>query len=180
MRIGKILVLVLSLAVICGWGEAYAFEAAAKYSKAVKYIKAKQPDFAFMEFRGIARDFPKSRFAQKSRFAIAEYYYDRGMRYDAVANFKQYINDYPGSKAVVFAKAYLLKIMEEVENPSLEEKEIFESVRKDFFSRPLFLLFAEYKETSYKSASCNKFEIRYYIDNIEVYRNGSLFVKITP
>ena len=74
---------------------------------------------------------------------------------------------------------FLLKIIEEIKDPTWEEKRLFEDIQKDFFSKPLFLLFKEYKETSYKSPLQNKFRIRYYIDNIEVYRNGQLFIKIT-
>jgi hypothetical protein len=70
--------------------------------------------------------------------------------------------------------------MEEIKDPTWEEKRMLENAKRDFFSKPLFLLFTEYKETSYRSALWNKFKIRYYIDNVEVYRNGQLFVKITP
>lgn len=158
----------------------YATEASARYDKAIRHIKANQPDFAFMEFRSILRDFPKSSLREKSIFAMAEYYYNNKMYYDAILNFTGYINDYPDSKANVFAKAYLLKIMEEIKDPAWEEIRMLEKVKEDFFSKPMFLLFAEYKETSYRSALRNKFKIRYYIDNIEVYRNGQLFVKIIP
>jgi outer membrane protein assembly factor BamD (BamD/ComL family) len=179
-KINLVFLFIAGLIFIFGAQDLYAGEAGARYSEAVRCIKAKQPDFAFMEFRSIIRDFPKSSFAQKSIFAMAEYYYDHGMYYDAIANFTGYINDYPGSKANVFAKAYLLKIMEEIKDPSWEEKRMLENAKRDFFSKPLFLLFKEYKETSYRSALWNKFRIRYYIDNVEVYRNGQLFVNITP
>jgi outer membrane protein assembly factor BamD (BamD/ComL family) len=154
-------------------------DAKARYDEAIRYIEMKQVDFAFMQFRNIIRDFPESPFAQKSIFAIAEYSYDHMMYYDAIKNLREYINDYPDSKTNVFAKAYLLKIIEEIKNPTWEEKRVFEDITKEFFSKPLFLLFTEYKETSYRSPSLNKFKIRYYIDNIEVYRNDKLFIKIS-
>lgn len=154
-------------------------EARARYGEAVRHIKANQLDFAFMEFRSIVRDFPKSPLAQRSAFAIAEYYYENKMHADAAKEFTAHIKNYPDSKANIFAKAYLLKIMEEIQNPTPEEKKMLDDINMYFFSKPLFLLFTEYKEASYKSASLNKFSIRYYIDNIEVYRNGRLFIKIT-
>ncbi len=154
-------------------------DARARYNAAVRYIKLKQPDFALMEFRSLLREFPKSPLAQKSSFAIAEYYYDNKMYNDAIKSFTGHVKDYPDSKAGIFAKAYLLKIIEEIKDPAWEEKRLFEDIQKDFFSKPLFLLFKEYKEASYKSPLQNKFKIRYYIDNIEVYRNGQLFIKIT-
>jgi len=179
-KINFIFLFIAGLIFIIGGQDLYASEAGAMYKEAVRCIKAKQPDFAFMELRSIVRDFPESPFAQRTIFAMAEYYYDSGMYYDAITNFTRYINDYPDSKAGVFAKAYLLKIMEEIKDPSWEEKRMLENAKRDFFSKPLFLLFTEYKETSHRSALWNKFKIRYYIDNVEVYRNGQLFVNITP
>ena len=179
-KINYILLFAVGFIVIFGAQNLYGFDAMAQYNKAIKYIKMKQPDFALMEFRGVVRDFPKSVFARKAMFAMAEYYYDNKIYYDAIDNFTLYANNYPKSKASVFAKAYLLKIMGEIDNPSQEETKAFESIKKELFSKPLFLLFKEYKKTSYKSDSRNKFKIRYYIDNIEVYRNGRLFLALKP
>jgi hypothetical protein len=180
-KINFIILFVVGLIVVFSVQDLYAGEAGARYDKAIRCIKLKQPDFAFMEFRSILRDFPKSSLAQKSMFAMAEYYYDHKMYYDAILNFTEHINNNPRSKkANIFAKTYLLKIMEEIKDPTWEEKRMLENVKKDFFSKPLFLVSARYKETSYKSVSRNKFRVRYYIDKVEVYRNGQLFVKITP
>jgi len=178
-KINYIILSAIGLMVIFSAQELYAEGfARARYDAAIRYIKKKQPDFALLEFRSVVRDFPKSPLAQRSVFAIAEYYYDNKMYYDAIKDFTGYVKNYPDSKANVFAKAYLLKIIEEIKDPTREEKNTFEDIKKEIFSKPLFLLFKEYKETSYKSPSRNKFKIRYYIDNIEVYRNGQLFIKI--
>jgi outer membrane protein assembly factor BamD (BamD/ComL family) len=180
-KIGYCVVLFLTMTWICfNSPKLYAEgDARARYDEAIRCIKMKQVDFAFMDFRSVVRDFPKSPLSQKSRFAIAEYEYDHKIYYDAVKEFTSYINDYSTSKANIFAKAYLLKIIEEIKDPTFGEKQMFESIKKEFFAKPLFLLFKEYKETSYKSPFLYKFKIRYYIDNIEVYRNGKLFVKIS-
>ncbi|OIO34890.1 MAG: hypothetical protein AUJ70_00065 [Candidatus Omnitrophica bacterium CG1_02_40_15] len=180
-KINYIFLFAVGLVVIFSAQELCAIEyARARYDAAIRYIKNKQPDFALMEFRSVIRDFPKSPLARKSVFAIAEYYYDNKMYYDAIKDFTGYVKSYPDSKANVFAKAYLLKIIEEIAGPTLEEKNMFEDIKKEFFSTPLFLLFKEYKEASYKSPSRNRFKIRYYIDNIEVYRNGQLFLTLKP
>lgn len=179
-KINYILLPAIGLIIIFSAQELYAGGfARTRYNAAVRYIKLKQPDFALMEFRSLLREFPKSPLAQRSWFAIAEYYYDNKMHNDAIKSFTGYLKDYPDSKAGIFAKVYLLKIIEEIKNPTWEEKRLFEDIQKDFFSKPLFLLFKEYKETSYKSPLQDKFRLRYYIDNIEVYRNGKLFIKIT-
>ena len=178
-KINYILLSVIGLIIIFSTQELYAVGfARAGYDAAVRYIRKKQPDFALLEFRSVTRDFPKNPLAQKSMFAIAEYYYDNKMYYDAVRGFTGYIKNYPDSKANVFARAYLLKITEEIKDPTWEEKKMFDNIKQDLFSEPLLLLFREYKETSYKSPFQNVFKIRYYIDNIEVYRNGKLFIKI--
>jgi len=179
-KINYIFLVAAGLLVIFSAQELYAIEyARARYDAAIRYIKNKQPDFALLEFRSVIRDFPKSPLAQRSTFAIAEYYYDNKMYHDAIEDFAGYVKSYPDSKANVFAKAYMLKIIEEIADPAFGEKNMLEDIKKEFFSTPLFLLFQEYKETSYKSPSRNKFKIRYYIDNIEVYRNDQLFIKIT-
>lgn len=153
--------------------------AKARYDEVVRYIKLKQYDFALMELRSILRDFPETEYFQKSVFAIGEYSYDNKAYYDAIKNFTEYINNYPDSKGVIFAKAYLLRIIEDNKNPTWEEKRVFEDIKKDFFSSPLFLLFSEYKEaSSYTSAFQHVFKIRYYIDNVEVYRDDELFITI--
>jgi len=179
-RMKNVFLFIIGLSIIFSAHGVYAAGfARARYDAAVRYIKLKQPDFALMEFRSLLREFPKSPLVQKTSFAIAEYYYNNKMYNDAIKSFAGYVKDYPDSKAGIFAKVYLLKIIEEIKDPAWEEKRLFEEIQKDFFSKPLFLLFKEYKETSYKSPLQNKFKIRYYIDNIEVYRNGQLFIKIT-
>ena len=85
----------------------FAGEAGARYNAAIKCINAKQPDFAFMEFRSIVRDFPESPLAHKAIFALAEYCYDHGMYYDAINNFTLCAEDDSDPKAGVIAKAYL-------------------------------------------------------------------------
>lgn len=178
-KINYIILSAIGLIVIFGSRELYAEGfARARYDAAIRYIKKKQPDFALMEFRSVVRYFPNSPLAQRSIFAIAEYCYDNRMYYDAIKDFTGYVQNYPDSKANVFAKAYLLKIMEEIKDPTREEKNMFEDIKKEFFSEPLFILFKEYKEALYKSPSRNKFQISYHVDNIEVYRNGQLFIKI--
>jgi outer membrane protein assembly factor BamD (BamD/ComL family) len=170
---------VLLIIAFCA-GDIYGFDAMDQYNRAIGYIKTKRPDFALMEFRGIVRDYPKSLFAQKALFAVAEYCYDNKIYYEALDNFREYLNKYPGSKSGVFAKAYLLKITQDIKDPSQDEKKAFENIKNDFFSKPLFFLFKEYKKTSYKSPSLNRFEIKYNPDNVELYRNNRIFLTLTP
>ena len=127
-KISYIILSVAGLIVIFSAQELCAVEfARTRYDAAVRCIKKKEPDFALMEFRSVVRDFPKSPLAKRSMFAIAEYCYDNKIYYDAVKGFTEYIKNYPDSKANVFAMAYLLKITEDIKDPTMEEKKMFES-----------------------------------------------------
>ena len=145
----------------------------ASYDEAISFIKNKQYDFALMNFRFVARNYPDSKYAADSIFGIGEYFYQEGNNNEASKYFSKYLKLYPESEGAIFARAYLLNIMQ------ANDKDVSEELEMEFFSEPLFLLFSEYKEFSYKSAFQNDFSIRYYIDMIEVYRNDKLFIKIT-
>lgn len=174
------LLFMAGLVVIFCAQDLYAGEAEDMYRGAVRCIKLKQPDFAFMGFRSIARDFPDSPLAERAIFAMAEYYYDNKMYYDAIKNFTWCAKNYSDLKANVIAKAYLFKIIKEIKDPASEEKEMAEDIKKEFFSKSVFLLFSEYKKTSYRSALLNKFRIKHYADNIDVYRNDQPFLTLEP
>jgi len=158
----------------------YGQTAATQYNEAVKFIRARQYDFAFLEFRSVTIDFPKTKYAEEATFAIGEYFYNKKAHYEAIRHFSEYIKKTPKSEGAIFAKAYLLKIMRTIENPTKKERKAIESMKNDFFSKPVFLIFSEYKEVFYKSPFEHEFKIRYYIDMIEVHRNGKLFIKIAP
>ncbi len=151
-----------------------------QYEKARQFIKQRKYDFAFLEFRSVVRNFPGSKYARESRFAVGEYLFMQKMHWESVKNFSEYIRDYPDSAGAIFARAYLLKIMENIEDASAEEKKAIEDIKTELFSEPLFLIFSEYKEISYKSAFNNNFSIRYYVDIIKVYKNDKPFITITP
>lgn len=178
-KVFYILLLIVCLLFFIGRETLYSQDAKAQYRQAIQFLKEKKYDFAFMAFRAIIRDFPESEYAQKSMFAVGEYFYSQRAYYEALESFAKYIRNYPDSDGAIFAKAHLLKIMQGIERPTEKMKEIIDNIKMNFFSKSLFLLFCEYKEVSYKSAFQNEFTIRYYIDMIEVRRNGKVFIKIT-
>ncbi|PIP67667.1 MAG: hypothetical protein CO035_07780 [Candidatus Omnitrophica bacterium CG_4_9_14_0_2_um_filter_42_8] len=178
-RIKRFFLFVIGVSIIFSVHGVYATGfARARYDAAVRYIKHKQPDFALMEFRSLLREFPKSPFAQKSLFAIAEYYYDHGMHKDAIENFTRRLKDNSDLEANIIAKVYLLKILKEIESPSQEEKEMLGGVKKELSSESAFLSFSEYKKTCYRSASLNKFKIIRHADSVDIYRNNQFFINI--
>lgn len=149
------------------------------YEKAVSHVKQKEYDFAFMELRALIRNFPETKYAQEALFGLGEYFYLKNVPHETTKVFSEYVKKYPDSEVSVFARAYLFKIVQDKQRPGPEQKDLLESLRKDFFSTPKFFMFSEYKEFSYKSVFQNNFKIRYYVDEIEIYRNGELFIKIT-
>lgn len=150
-----------------------------QYEKAIQFIREDNSDLALMEFRSIVRNFPESRYARESLFAIGEYFYARNAHYEAIKSFRAYIKDYPDSDGAIFARAYLLKMIQGIKKAPEGKKDIIEDIEADFFSEPLLLLFSEYKEVTYRSTFQSDFTIHHYIDMVEVYRNGELFIKIT-
>lgn len=166
------LLFIISFHLFCSSALGLSQQGRGNYNEAVRFIKKKQYDFALMSFRSIARNFPDSMYAADSLFGIGEYFYNQGNNSEASKYFSEYVKLYPESEGAIFARAYLLKIIK-------NDEDVSEKLEMEFFSEPLFLLFSEYKEFSYKSAFQNDFSIRYYIDMIEVYRNDDLFIKIT-
>jgi len=157
----------------------YGDSALGKYKEAVRHAKQKKYDFAFMEFRDVIKRYPESEYAKEALFAIGEYYYIQRAYYDAFDTFNEYTKTYPDSDGAVFAKAYLIEIMEGIEKPPERNRGIVAAIKENFFSAPLFITFSEYKEVSYESGFRNIFTARYYLDKIEIYRNGEIFLEIT-
>lgn len=154
-------------------------DARASYDRAARCVKAGQTDFAFMGFRSVVRDFPETWFGRESIFAIAEYYYDNKQYYDAISKLKEYINNEPDPRGCVFAKLYLLKIVGQMDNPGAEDKAMSLDIKKELLSKPSFLVLAEYKKTSYRSPFQNRFTIKRYPGNMDIYRNAELFIRLT-
>ena len=177
-KIARVFLLSVFFGFIFCAGDIYASGGGVLYAKAIRAIKQKQYDYALMEFRTIIRDYPGTKYAQRAMFGIGEYFYNNSMHYEAIDAFSDYVAKYPNSDAGIFARAYLLKITEDIARPTEEDRAMLDGMKKEFFSKPVFLLFSEYKELSYRSVFRNSFKIRYYLDIIEVYRNGQIFIKI--
>lgn len=150
-----------------------------KYEEGLKLAKEKEYDFAFLSFRSLVQEYPKSKYAQDALFAVGEYFYQVKSYYDVNKIFNEYINKYASSPGAIFAKAYLYKIIEYSDKVEERRKETADKLTLDFFSQIPFLLMPENKERSYLSAFNNKFTLNYQPDKIEIYQNGKIFIEIT-
>jgi len=152
----------------------HAQEEAKLYSQAVKAAKSGNFIFAFMYFRSLLANYPDSKYREGALFAQGEYYFLIADYNDAGSTFIKFINNYLGSKARIFALAYLFKIAENKKNSSLAKKIKNEIIT---FQR-LSFLFSNYKEFKYRSLFLKKYRALYYIDKVEFYAGGELFAQI--
>ena len=130
----------------------------------------------FVLLRSRLKENIKNKERIKINFSIAEYYYKANDLYDAGVAFSDYLTqDHQGIGAFL-ANVYLYKI---ASNKNDDQK--LAALKKELFKEQFILLFDKFKVQEYLSYSFkNKYEIRYFVDKIEVYLNGELFEQISP
>ena len=152
-----------------------------EYLEAVNFCKKGENEFGLLKFKQVIEKYPDTPWARKSIFSAAEIYVGLNGYHDAVKLWIRYMSDYPDNKETMLAKVYLIVTMTRMKGPSeVEAKQFLEQLKKQIFSSPVFLGFAEYKKYEYESAIKNKYELLEYVDKIEVYLNEELFYKIVP
>ncbi|MDD5347548.1 MAG: outer membrane protein assembly factor BamD [Candidatus Omnitrophica bacterium] len=146
----------------------------AQYSRAVEEVKHGNPDFAFLQFRELLDNFPDSKYAERSLFAVGEYYFQKTNFREASSTFFEFIDKYPDSPAVIFALSYLLQVSQ-AHNDAAAIEQLTKTIVT--FHR-LSLVFRNSQEYTYRSALLRKHRVIYYIDKVEFYINGELFAQI--
>lgn len=150
------------------------------YQDSKIFVREGKPDFAFMSFNELLRQSPDYRHAQEVKFAIAEYYYDRGDYKNSLREFVNFIKVYKTSKLTVFAKAFLYKIINDVEwMQSSDAVSVAQEIKKEFFSKPAFFVFSEFKEKKMVSLLSNKYILKEYVDKIDIFRNDKIFLSVS-
>ena len=149
-------------------------EDAQTYSLAMKAAREGSKDFAFMRFRSLIRNFPKSKFKESSLFAVGEYYFSSTSYEEAAETFNALLEEFPESKAKLFVLMYLLKIAE------LQHKE---DLKKDFENqiinfKQVSLVFRDFQEYPYRSPF-KDYKVVFHIDRIEFFVAGEAFAKIS-
>jgi len=149
--------------------------AAQVYSKAVRFAKAGQDDFAFMQYSSLLRNYPTSKYREKALFATGEYYYRYSGLKKAATAFNMLLEEYPDSKERIYALAYLLNMASKDKNQlTVEDLE-----KKIINLQQVSFVFRESKEVAYRSPLYQSYKAIIHIDKIEFYVEGELLAKVS-
>ena len=108
-------------------------------------------------------------------FSLGEYYFTYNVMADAQQTFEEYLLGGPDSIGQLIANVYLYKIAGRAKKGERQQQ-----IRKEVFKRQFVLLFDKYKTLRYRSLFGNEYEVRYFVDRIDVLLNGDMFEQITP
>ena len=108
-------------------------------------------------------------------FALAEYYFRVNDVFDARSSFQEFIKNNPVGLSTLLANVYLYKI---ARMTNTQEKT--SEIKKEIFKDQFILLFDKYKTLKYTSLYGNTYEVRYFVDKIEIFLNGDIFEQIGP
>lgn len=152
-----------------------AAEDARFYHMAIQSARAGDLDFAFMRYRNILMQYPKSRYREQALFAQGEYFYLLPQDTEARKAFERFIEEYPDAEAKLFALAYLLKIAERE-----GQQEMYDAYATDIVTlKQVSLVFRDFKEYEYLSPMNREHKAVFHIDTIEFIVEGELFAKIS-
>ncbi len=80
------------------------------YKEAKNYLEEGSSDMAFMFFRQILNEYPKSKYADEALFRVAEFYFDNKSFRSAEDRLAKYVKKYPEGQFIERAKEHLNKI----------------------------------------------------------------------
>lgn len=107
--------------------------------EAVKLLKEKKFDFAFLRFQKLLRNFPNSKYSEFAQLEIAKYYFNSNDLYNSKIEFEKLIKTYPKGKYSKEANVYLKKI-DAVYLDNLKER----SLRDSFTLIERFLIIKDF------------------------------------
>ncbi|HOW36026.1 MAG TPA: hypothetical protein PL155_06410 [Candidatus Omnitrophota bacterium] len=129
----------------------------------------------FMSLRQKLANTVKESKRKEINFAIAEYYFKANSFVDAKREFEAYALQDSGGITDLLARIYLYKIAQ-----SKKDETRMADLKKEIFRDQFILLFDQYKTKQYVSLLGNKYEIRHFVDKIEVFLNGDIFEQVSP
>lgn len=174
MRILKIIIIPIFIFSSVYLHALYAEEDRALYRQAMRAVKEKNFNSAFMDFKIFLEENPESKLAEGALFALCEYYFENSDYYDAFYAFNRFLKEHPQSKARIFALVYLSEIARQENNQELAEK----LEKAIISSEQIALLFRESKEFRFRSPFLKNYKAVYFIDRVEFYIDGTPFAQI--
>lgn len=144
------------------------------WAQAVQMAKQREMDFAFINFRMIVDTYPDSTQSPAAQFDLGEYYFLENYFTLAIAEFEGIYTKHPRQKESMVALAYLYKIAQmkgQKDQMSRYQKQIISSYRAAF-------IFKDSRSFEYLSGFQHKHKLVFYIDRIEVFADGKLFVEV--
>jgi hypothetical protein len=144
-------------------------------ARAVDSISTGDADSAFMSLHALVSGYPSSPHAEGALFAIGEYYYSINDFKDANRSFLGVLKKYPAAKTQVFCYSYLLEIAKRD-----KKEELMKSLEHAIIdSKRLIFLFTESKEFTYTSVFGKVYKAVYYIDKVNIYKDGVLLTSVS-
>jgi len=166
---------IVSFLVVLSFNIAFALSEREIYDAAIKAVRSRNMDFAFMNFRALLIQYPQSQYTEKALFATGEYFFASGDYRDAASLFSRYITEYFDAKGYIFALAYLFKIAEKQGQANLIEK-----LQKEIVTfRQHSFLFRDFKAYTYRSPFAKDYKVVYYINKVEFLVDDAPFADIS-
>lgn len=153
-------------------------DAKERFVQAERYVAKGEIDFAFMEYRALLRETPSDPAARDAAFAVGEYYFRQRNIQEARDTFEALSESSLEDIAGLLAHVHLLlcaRLLEDTASASSLESRL-----KAFLSsRKFFLAFEEGRVQEWASPLGNRYELREFVDRMEMTCNGSPFYTIT-
>ena len=145
-----------------------------KVAQAQRYVAEGEIDFAFMEYRSLLEEHSEGPSAQEAAFAIGEYYFNQHNTREAKEAFERFDQEPAEEIPKLLVQVYLLLCARILKDDPTAE--ILESRLKEVLSsKKLFLAFEENRVQVWTSPLGNRFELREFVDRMEISLNGSSF-----
>ena len=134
-------------------------------------------DFKFMELRQRLREHPSGIQALHDRFALAEYYFQKGMPSLATETLRPFVSREPGNNEELLATVYLLRCAELMHDG--EGFAAFEKTLQDALSSKQFVAtFLASQTQTWRSRLGNRYVFREEVDRMEITLNDKPFYTI--
>jgi len=125
----KIFLAIALLSLLSFFEPAHASSERQEYRQALEGVRSGNSNFAIMHLRNIVARDSRSRYAEKSLFATAEYYFHIADYRDSFGYFVRFLSEFPESRMRPFAMFYLLSLARHSDNPD-SVKQLENSIRK--------------------------------------------------